>query len=376
MDMQPGNHKRIRVGLSTCHGMSHELANSPPEAVEYGFPQPLPTTYRLIRSPIKSFLRKFDCCGEFDLLEAVLSPIITEMPWVCSLDCYQAALAFNVLNLPLPRSARSLYVNSLFRSDNCKRIIFWSNAARNSLQNYGHVCDKVVIGKSTVVYPAIREQERINLCRADVRNLLFSGDFFRKGGINVLDAFEELQQTVPDLRLRICSDPKFDFTTRNSTLRNQTLKRLHSNPAVTLGRVSREQMLREVLPRTDVYLLPTYGEAFGFAAIEAMSFGIPVIATNVFALPEIIESGKNGMLIDVSSFDLDRMFRGYVVNSIPPQFRSHVSKQLKRLLLDLIESSTLRNEVSYSAVQTIKSKFSVTNRNRLLSRIYEEALEC
>jgi glycosyltransferase involved in cell wall biosynthesis len=39
-------------------------------------------------------------------------------------------------------------------------------------------------------------------------------------------------------------------------------------------------------------------EPFGIAALEAMSFGKPVIASNTGGLPEIVRSGENGILVE------------------------------------------------------------------------------
>ncbi|MFT4803964.1 MAG: glycosyltransferase involved in cell wall biosynthesis [Psychroserpens sp.] len=44
-------------------------------------------------------------------------------------------------------------------------------------------------------------------------------------------------------------------------------------------------MLEQVLPETDVFVSPTYEEAFGFALLEASAYGIPVISTNHYAIP-------------------------------------------------------------------------------------------
>ena len=48
----------------------------------------------------------------------------------------------------------------------------------------------------------------------------------------------------------------------------------------------------------DVFVLPSLKEGFPWTVIEAMAAGIPVIATNVGAVPEIIENNENGILIE------------------------------------------------------------------------------
>lgn len=48
----------------------------------------------------------------------------------------------------------------------------------------------------------------------------------------------------------------------------------------------------KVIATADVFLFPTYKESFGLVSIEAMRAGLPVIATNVGSLPEIVEPGS------------------------------------------------------------------------------------
>lgn len=51
--------------------------------------------------------------------------------------------------------------------------------------------------------------------------------------------------------------------------------------------------------RADVFVFPSHREAFGLVAAEAMSAGLPVVAAKVGSLPEMVEEGENGFLVDV-----------------------------------------------------------------------------
>lgn len=62
----------------------------------------------------------------------------------------------------------------------------------------------------------------------------------------------------------------------------------------------------------DIVLVPSVGkEAFGLVNVEAMSCGVPVIATNVGGMPEVIEHGKTGFLVNVN--DIEREIVDYVI---------------------------------------------------------------
>jgi L-malate glycosyltransferase len=51
-----------------------------------------------------------------------------------------------------------------------------------------------------------------------------------------------------------------------------------------------------LLSAADVFLLPSAQESFGLAALEAMACEVPVIASRVGGLPEVVESGVSGFL--------------------------------------------------------------------------------
>ena len=54
---------------------------------------------------------------------------------------------------------------------------------------------------------------------------------------------------------------------------------------------------------SDVFLLPSAQESFGLAALEAMACEVPVVASNVGGLPEVIEHGVTGFLHDQDDLD-------------------------------------------------------------------------
>ena len=57
--------------------------------------------------------------------------------------------------------------------------------------------------------------------------------------------------------------------------------------------------IEELLPCADVMLMPSSSESFGLAALEAMSCGVPVVASRVGGLPEVVDHGKTGYLLSV-----------------------------------------------------------------------------
>ena len=66
--------------------------------------------------------------------------------------------------------------------------------------------------------------------------------------------------------------------------------------------------VEEILHGADLFLLPSAGESFGLAALEALSCEVPVIAADAGGVPEVIEEGVDGLLFPVG--DVDAMARG------------------------------------------------------------------
>ncbi|AXE19417.1 hypothetical protein DR864_17540 [Runella rosea] len=69
---------------------------------------------------------------------------------------------------------------------------------------------------------------------------------------------------------------------------------------VTLDYVGPQPQERvfEYMSTYDIFCVPSYTEAFGVANIEALAHGISVISTSVGGIPEVLDNGKNGWLVE------------------------------------------------------------------------------
>jgi len=59
----------------------------------------------------------------------------------------------------------------------------------------------------------------------------------------------------------------------------------------------------QYLQDSDVYILPSYNEGLPVSILEAMSYGKPIISTNVGGIPEIVKNNENGFLINPGNFE-------------------------------------------------------------------------
>jgi glycosyltransferase involved in cell wall biosynthesis len=156
----------------------------------------------------------------------------------------------------------------------------WSAwAQRSFIADYG-----IPEAKTRVVPPGI-ELARWQLPAARPNNalprvLFVGGHFMRKGGDLLLDVFRS------QLRGRC----ELDLVTRDP---------IPEEPGVRVHRGMQpgSPELLALYAGSDLFALPTRGDCFSIASIEAMAMGLPVVVTAVGGIPEIVEEGRSGHLI-------------------------------------------------------------------------------
>ena len=112
-----------------------------------------------------------------------------------------------------------------------------------------------------------------------------------------------------------------------------------------------QEQVVPLLSVADVFILPSVQESFGLAALEAMACEVPVVASRVGGLPEVIEDGVNGFLH--APDDLDGMAASAV-----------------RLVTD----ESFRREMASKAHRTATERYSDERIVPLYEQYYEEIL--
>lgn len=110
-----------------------------------------------------------------------------------------------------------------------------------------------------------------------------------KDHLTLLEAFDHVRRQHPSVRLMLVGEGQMrrEIENRVGSLR------LGKN-VVLCG------ALNDVWPslsRADVFVLPSRNETLGMAVLEAMVAALPVVATEVGGVPELIEHGENGLLV-------------------------------------------------------------------------------
>jgi glycosyltransferase involved in cell wall biosynthesis len=120
----------------------------------------------------------------------------------------------------------------------------------------------------------------------DNKEILFVGvHWIRKGGPQLVEAFRRVRARIPDARLTIvgCSPE------------------IHVEGCEVRGRVSPSE-LAMYYQRASVFCMPTRYEPFGIVYLEAMAYKLPIVATDVGAIPDFVLNGENGFRVRPGDF--------------------------------------------------------------------------
>ena len=133
-----------------------------------------------------------------------------------------------------------------------------------------------------------------NRIDTDVINLLLVGNVFpRKGVEYLIRALQLLREN--NFKLHIVGDTKKDpiYFQRTKTLINSG----NLNEKIIFHGFFSGEKLNRLYCLADVFVFPSLWEGFGMVLLEAMQFKLPIIASNVAAIPELVKDGYNGLLV-------------------------------------------------------------------------------
>ena len=246
-------------------------------------------------------------------------------------------------------------IKKIFLDKNCEKIMPWTNAtAKEMLKEFPEIKSKI-----EVIYPAV-PLPKIKTKKHQGINLVFIARYFEaKGGSDAIEVFDYLTKKYDDIRAIVVSDVPTSILEKYS--KNEKIR--------FYGPVAQKKLLEEIYPISDILVYPGYSDTFGFAYLEAMSFGIPIVTVDGFSRKEAINEGRTGFVIE-------RPKMNWIKGCPRITKRGLLIKKLIEKTEMLIKNKKLRGKMSRNCIKEIRDgKFSIKERNRKLERIYREALE-
>lgn len=189
---------------------------------------------------------------------------------------------------------------------------------------YGMNLDKIVVIPNGVNLSRFRECNKLTLEGDPV--ILYLGALTTRKGIDILfQAIAALRSELPNMKLHLVGGG-----TMLSYFQHLVENRGICRYVVFHGRVP-DVMVPIYYKSADFCVFPSRHEPFGIVALEAMASGIPIIASNIGGLGEIITNGQDGLL-----------------------FKPGDADALSKAILALNKDSDLRRKLSQTALKTVE----------------------
>ncbi len=232
--------------------------------------------------------REYDAILTNASVGVFFSPVFRSIPTMIDFDSTpvqidsMAAYGKSADPWPLGRLKRRLSKRLL---NSATVLQAWSNWARKSaIDDYGADAAKIVVNPPGVDLGFWHPAPTAPLQKRPFRILFVGGDFRRKGGHHLLDWHSTQSASPCDLHIVTRED-------------------VEPRPGVVVYRDMKPNTreLLQLYHDCDLFVLPSLGECFGIATVEAMAAGLPVIASDVGGTADIIDPGRNGYIVPAGS---------------------------------------------------------------------------
>ena len=315
-----------------------------------GFPEPY-TFGKRIKKILKQNLNEYDVIHDNQSLAYELlffqkkKPLVTTIHHPISLDlAYQLQSTNDIFLKLLMRRWHSFLVMQKFVAKRLKKIVVPSNSSMDDIKDEFRVdknkMERVMNGIDLNVFYPDSKIRKIPFKLVTVA----SADVPLKGLDYLLKALSDLAEVYSDISLSIIGEQKKGGHTE------RLIKKLNLEKRVNFYSNLTQEDLRKTYCEAELAIIPSLYEGFGFAAIEAMACGVPLISSSGGALPEVIKD--TGIII-------------------PPKN----AKEIYNSVDFLLSSPKSAKELAEKGLQRANSKFSWTAIAKQLEKVYYKEIE-
>lgn len=205
-------------------------------------------------------------------------------PFIVELDTPYSMSLYNLFSFRIFK----FVLRHFLLSKRCKGIVCISEACQDNLKKE---LGQEVFQKSTVIYPFCKTVDKAPSPSQNgpIKFLFIATQFRLKGGWELLEAFKKINES---------QDEKYALTmiTNLSPTEKQVVLR---TPGVRVHDAcfDKQQLYDQFYSTHHVFVMPTYQDSFGLVYLEALSFGMPLIATDNYAIREMVRHDLNGQLL-------------------------------------------------------------------------------
>ncbi|MDB1921710.1 glycosyltransferase family 4 protein [Clostridium tertium] len=224
-----------------------------------------------------------------------------KIPYITYIENSHSILGFNYENYEDNRKRKRMnkHITELIKDEYFKGFVFYSKRSKDGFYKYF----KDIIPEDykfiDIVYPMIKNNSELTIKKIEKKieesrnifKLIFVSSIFSlKGGIEIIEAYKVLKERI---------NIEITFITNEKTIPKEYLDYINNdnNLKIIRNNLNNRQLI-EQFNNSHVLLHPTFMDSTAIVVMEALNSALPVIATDTFAIPEYIEHGINGFIME------------------------------------------------------------------------------
>ena len=258
------------------------------------------------------------------------------------------------------RSFPIFYLNSLFKSlsyiytrrvqrppkvnfmskkiyRNARKVVCLSSSIRKTVkESFGESIDSIIISSSSTGFSHNLEMSlkiRQKIKQEFIVGHIGALDDSHKGQLDIIKLARETKKKKLDVGFLLVGSGRDEFFLKKES---KDLDNVYF-----IGQV---ENIGDYLKAFDIFIFPSRHEGLGSILLDALEFGIPIIATKVGGIPEIINDGENGIIINDNnaSFFLDALSCLYFDRNLRNQISINNKRRARRFTIEKMVESYMK----------------------------------
>ena len=212
--------------------------------------------------------------------------------------------------------------------DNVDLILVLSDRIKQIVKCYS-INDNIKVLYNPISFKDFSFPSKIR--KSNTKIVLFMGKVGeRKGVYDLLEAIPKILKIYNSVRFVLGGDGELEKVKHICKIKKV------ANKVDVLGYISGSEKMNN-FKKADIYILPSYHEGLPVSILEAMATGLPIVSTAIAGIPDAVEDGVNGFLIEPGHIDA-------------------IVEKVTKLLRD----EHLCNEMSKRSIAKVRTKFDIS----------------
>jgi glycosyltransferase involved in cell wall biosynthesis len=310
-----------------------------------------------------------------DLTYAVAHPVFRREAWIMDMRLEQPYL---LIGHEAVFHRWKWLLKSALTSPRCRRILFELDAGRKAflqMTGWSDLEPKMAVVHSAVPRRSVARPiqkgkgSTVRLLFVNSANITIDDHFYAHGGLLAVETFFQLRQRFPNLELVVRSSIPAHLKRKWGGVPNLRL----------IDRVLPWHELEREFVAADIFIYPTHVTP-SMVLLDAMSYELPIVTTDVWGNPELVKHGHNGFLIHHP--EAWEYTDGFVVHFGSQSWRRAIGSVDQRLMQgmvqktsSLIEDLEFRRRMGRQGRREVEEgEFSIRRRNETLKRVLDDAI--